>query len=65
MPLVLAGYPAYIRSVDISADRSSGPAEPAFADVYLQNLDTTGLTSSRTIHVANFVKDYAYGYWHR
>jgi CspA family cold shock protein len=29
-----------MRRVDISADRSSGPAEPAFADVYLQNLDT-------------------------
>jgi CspA family cold shock protein len=47
-----------MRSVDISADRSSGPAEPAFADVYLQNLDTSrsGFLC-RAYHVANFVRN--------
>ncbi|TGQ36435.1 hypothetical protein [Mesorhizobium sp. M00.F.Ca.ET.216.01.1.1] len=40
--LVFGAKAAYMRSIDISADRS-GLAIFAFADVYLQNLDTNRL----------------------
>ncbi|EHH11141.1 hypothetical protein MEA186_14697 [Mesorhizobium amorphae CCNWGS0123] len=45
--LVFDAETAYMPPIDISADRS-GLAIFAFADVYLQNLDTTGWTSVRS-----------------
>jgi hypothetical protein len=45
--LVFSAKPAYMHRIDISADRS-GLAIFAFADVYLQNFDTTGRTLVRS-----------------
>ncbi|RWA60620.1 hypothetical protein [Mesorhizobium sp.] len=45
--LVFNAKSAYMHRIDISADRS-GLAIFAFADVYLQNFDTTGRTLVRS-----------------